>query len=1077
MPIAGDSTEDSGHQVEVRTGDGPAQDAEIRTFLIADVRGYTKFTREHGDHAAATLAATFAELVRQVVEAHRGVLLELRGDEALAMFISARQALRAAVQLQQRLEQTALPRGVGIGLDSGEAIPVGEGYRGGALNLAARLCSQAKPGEILASEAVIHLAAKVEGVAYVDPRIFKLKGYAEPVRALEVVPADRARIHRLRRRIGRRARRLVARPASRVALAGIVILALLGGLLPRLLGGGGTSILASDPAGMAILDAKSGTQLGFISTTQIKSPIWAQYADGHFWAFNADPPSLVEIDPKTGKVLHQIAPPVPDMGGVAISGNDLWVTEAEHPTLVRVDIRRGQEVERFTFSSPSESTGFDVGLLVAEGSVWMEAFKEILRIDPSTGGIQHAYSGIYHGGMASGDGSIWTGSDELVGSFFRGRGLIRIDPRTDAVFPSPEIGGDFSSVAAGGGFGWTAVPTKGVVYKIDPRGNVVDTYHTGEGAENVAFADGVLWVANADVGTVTGIDAITGKQTVYRFEHPLNGLAAGSGSLLVQLTEGRTFQDEINALQGKVARFVVGAHQLDDVDPATAFSTLAYEVEFATCPKLFNYPDKPSPEGWNLQPEVAASMPDVSADGRTYTFTIRPGYRFSPPSNQPVTAETFRHSIERALSPKLAPGWLGPYSIGSSYVNDIKGEQAFLAGKAPHVSGLRAEGDTLTIALVRPSPNLLERLAMPFFCLVPTDSPILPQGAVTRLGTNPNTTIDMVPSAGPYYIAETFGGKYTILKRNPNYRGPRPHRLDAIALREGIDPGLAVARVESGRWDGITNLGDAVMDPVGPLAMRWGRGGTLVRRGGQRYYPVPDGGLAMLWLNASRPLFSDRRVREAVSYALDRAALARIRGGALPTDQLLPPNQPGSLGRVFPLDGPDLQKARALMHGRRGTAVLVGDPTGPIPQEIKAELAQIGIEVRIRDAENPFAAIQRPGAPYDFKVTTYSIDPIGSLAYLQGSLSARPPGSALTGGGFPDGWKSPRMHALTTRLIHVPNEVAAFALLHGPIQREVPMTGISYSVAGEFFAPRVGCRVFPPASYGVDFAALCLTGG
>ena len=45
-------------------------------------------------------------------------------------------------------------------------------------------------------------------------------------------------------------------------------------------------------------------------------------------------------------------------------------------------------------------------------------------------------------------------------------------------------------------------------------------------------------------------------------------------------------------------------------------------------------------------------MPEVSPDGRTYTFTIRPGYRFSPPSNEPVTAETFRYSIERALSPE-----------------------------------------------------------------------------------------------------------------------------------------------------------------------------------------------------------------------------------------------------------------------------------------------------------------------------------------------------------------------------------------------------------------------------------------
>src|SRR5439155_12621191 len=223
------------------------------TFLIADVRGYTKYTREQGDQAAAHLASSFAELVREVVEARQGFLLELRGDEALVAFVSARQALRAAVELQEAYGRSGLAHGVGIGLDSGEAIPVGEGYRGGALNLAARLCSQARAGEILASESVIHLAAKVEGVAYVDPRTFKLKGYEDPVRAVEVVRADRARSFNARRMLGRRARRLMARRAFRLAVPGVVIVALVAFLLPRVLGGGGTSVLARDSAGMALL--------------------------------------------------------------------------------------------------------------------------------------------------------------------------------------------------------------------------------------------------------------------------------------------------------------------------------------------------------------------------------------------------------------------------------------------------------------------------------------------------------------------------------------------------------------------------------------------------------------------------------------------------------------------------------------------------------------------------------------------------------------------------------------------------------------------------------------------------------
>ena len=152
-------------------------ETELRTFLIADIRGYTTYTREHGDEAGAALASRFADLVAEVVSARDGLLLELRGDEALVVFVSARKALRAAIDLQARFAAAELPRGVGIGLDAGEAIPVGNGYRGSALNLAARLCAEAGPGETLASEAVIHLAAKVDGIAYVDAHAVRLKGY------------------------------------------------------------------------------------------------------------------------------------------------------------------------------------------------------------------------------------------------------------------------------------------------------------------------------------------------------------------------------------------------------------------------------------------------------------------------------------------------------------------------------------------------------------------------------------------------------------------------------------------------------------------------------------------------------------------------------------------------------------------------------------------------------------------------------------------------------------------------------------------------------------------------------------
>ena len=171
------------------TGRAPADDgvgSAIHTFLIADVRGYTLFTQERGDEAAAKLAAKFAGIARERVEGRGGSVIELRGDEALAVFTSPRQAIRAALDLQERFmaESMADPDlllPVGIGLDAGEAVPVETGYRGGALNLAARLCGQAGPGEVLASREVTHLARRMDGVRYEDRGSLQLKGLTEPV--------------------------------------------------------------------------------------------------------------------------------------------------------------------------------------------------------------------------------------------------------------------------------------------------------------------------------------------------------------------------------------------------------------------------------------------------------------------------------------------------------------------------------------------------------------------------------------------------------------------------------------------------------------------------------------------------------------------------------------------------------------------------------------------------------------------------------------------------------------------------------------------------------------------------------
>jgi class 3 adenylate cyclase/tetratricopeptide (TPR) repeat protein len=172
--------------------------ASIQTFLSADVRGYTSFTLAQGDLGAVLLTARFEGIARTAVEAHGGRVFGTRGDAVVAVFGSARQALRAALALQglctsASRENPRLPLLVGVGLDAGEALPVGDGdYRGAALNLAARLCALAAPGEVLASAGVVHLARKVEGVVYRTRGSAQLKGFADPVQVVCVLPGDEA---------------------------------------------------------------------------------------------------------------------------------------------------------------------------------------------------------------------------------------------------------------------------------------------------------------------------------------------------------------------------------------------------------------------------------------------------------------------------------------------------------------------------------------------------------------------------------------------------------------------------------------------------------------------------------------------------------------------------------------------------------------------------------------------------------------------------------------------------------------------------------------------------------------------
>ena len=196
------------------------------------------------------------------------------------------------------------------------------------------------------------------------------------------------------------------------------------------------------------------------------------------------------------------------------------------------------------------------------------------------------------------------------------------------------------------------------------------------------------------------------------------------------------------------------------------------------------------------------------------------------------------------------------------------------------MSGLRADGDSLTITLERPDPAFLHRLALPIVCPVPLGTAALMNG------------IDFppVPRSGPYYIAESLGGVVMLMKANPNYPGPRTANFDAIVWRVLEDAGRLIGEVERGETDLV--IWAEGLEPGGQVDQEWGPASDAADAGDQRYFVTQTQAVDVVALNPNDPLLADVTVREAIAQAMDRAALAAIFDGEALTS-LLSPAVPG----------------------------------------------------------------------------------------------------------------------------------------------------------------------------------------
>ena len=409
------------------------------------------------------------------------------------------------------------------------------------------------------------------------------------------------------------------------------------------------------------------------------------------------------------------------------------------------------------------------------------------------------------------------------------------------------------------------------------------------------------------------------------------------------------------AKRGGTLRLNVSNTDFEFTDPAMAYDAIGWQMLYAVNISLLNYPDKPAPEGSRLVPEAAAGFPRVSRDGKTYTFTVRSGLKFSDGS--PVTAAAFKRAIERAADPQQA-------SPAIAFLHDVVGADARNEGKARSVAGVTATGQTLVIKLRQANPTFLAELAMPFFGAVKPSMAIDPQG------------ISVFPSAGPYRIVGRAIGQSLTLARNPNYKGSRPANADRIVYTVNTDQNQSLLQVRAGQADydasGVPPTAHA------DLAQQYG-----VKKGGAgRYFVNSYMGVGYVALNTSRAPFSRINVRKAANFAIDRPAMVRVSGKfyGKRTDQILPPSLQGySDATLYPIKGADPAKARRLSGGAGNTVTIIHSTTAlrtAQAQVLKFNLEQMGLKAETRPL--PFAVALRTvgtrGADFDAYVGGWVAD-------------------------------------------------------------------------------------------------------
>ena len=932
----------------------PAAPRAMLAVLFTDIIGSTELATMLGDKRWRELLEKHDVAIREQIARFDGREVDTAGDAFFATFGRPVQAVDCALESARAVRRLGLR--IRAGVHMGECVVSENKVRGVTVHIGARVGAKARGDEVLVSSTVRDILTG-SGLKLEDRGEQTLKGVEGKWRLYAVEPRTRDNEADLppllEEGIPKPERRAVwQRPRF---VAAVTALALVIGTVAYVVarGPGGLASVPADSA--AVIDARSGAVRSAVPVG--RRPVGIAAERNGVWVANSIDRTVTHL---VGDQESQASTSPVGAGpaSVAVGGGVVWVANSDAGSVSRVDATTGRELAGSPLQAGNGLTAIAYGL----GAAWIANAVDgtIWRIDATGRKTMEVQVGAGLRDVTVTREGVWVTS-ETAGT------VTLVNPVNGAVIDVVNVGNGARAVGVGAGAVWVANAFDGTISRLDPSSrSLTGTIRVGREPRAIAVAAGRVFVANEGDGTVSVVDGRTRRvvQTIDLGNAPMD-LAADGDRVWV-------------SVRGGTARYRGGTLRVGTfiepytLDPTFGWTTFNFAITQATHDGLLGYKKVGGVEGSVLLPDLAEEFLPPTDEGKTYSFTLRRGLKYS--DGTPVRASDVRKSFERMF--------LSEAPAAAAFFTTIRGGEQCSAEGCDLSQGIVTDdaNRSVIIHLEHAVPDFPYQLAHPISAIVPPGTPARDVG------------FDAIAGTGPYRFSTIEGDEErgrVELERNPHFtsRGPvQPEGYpDRMIFSWATSAEDLVAAVRDGSQDWLmSNLGDPGYDPQ-----------QISTELPAQFHVFDIQTVVFAALNPNVPPLNDVRVRKAINFALDRGAVVARIGGfeAAVTCQVLTRNVFGHVPLCpYTKDpdpsgvwkAPDLATARRLVaeSGTRGARITIWSSAEGPQREGAEVLAATLRSLDYRPAHRTFSF------PDDFEAFEERADDPKGFPILMGGWSA-----------------------------------------------------------------------------------------